>query len=90
MAEVIENILCFLIAASIVIQLAPDESYKKCMKLFIGIVFLVVVVSSIFKEMESVVKSDIFEQIPDIGDMDSDYYENIFNDYYGNVRNEEN
>lgn len=90
MAEVIENILCFLIAASIVIQLAPDESYKKCMKLFIGIVFLVVVISTLFNEVESIVKIDIFEHIPDISESDTEYYENIFNDYYGNVGNEEN
>lgn len=91
MIEVIERILCFLIAASIVIQLAPDESYKKCMKYFTGIIFLILMLGNIFKGLDILENADtgILDNIIGITREKEDYYEDIFNEHYGNLENEE-
>ena len=89
MVETIENVLCFLILASIVIQLAPNDSYKKCLKFFIGIIFVIMIISSITGVEAKFEHLDIIGNIPKVSENEAKYYESIFNDYYGNVSHEE-
>lgn len=91
MIKIIEKILCFLIAASLVIQLAPNESYKKCMKFFSGIVLLIFVLTCVFDGLSAVDTGlqGIFDLESGIWKDNESYYESIFNEHYGNVTENE-
>lgn len=87
MLKTIRLIICFLIAASVIIQMVPEKSYKKCMRYFIGIVFLVFVLSNVFKGI-SVFEDlglDIFNENFTFSKLEVEYYENIFSEYYGDI-----
>lgn len=88
MTETIEQIILFLMASSVIIQLVTEESYKKCMKLFVGLVFLVFVFATVFKGVNIFKKFDLaFEDITGSFGKEEDY-ESIFNEYYGNLEDE--
>lgn len=85
MSEIIEKIILFLMASSVIIQLVSEESYKKCMRYFVGLVFLVFILSTVFKGADLLNDMDpVFKDITDSFGKDEDY-ESIFNEYYGNL-----
>lgn len=85
MTELIEKLILFLMAASLILQMVPEESYKKCIRFFTGLVFMLFLLSSVFEGVNTIqdfnIKlfdlSDGFESMED--------YESIFNEYYGNL-----
>ena len=84
MGEIIKKIILFLMASSVIIQLVSEESYKKCMRLFVGLVFLVFILSTVFKGTDLL--NDMESALKDISDSfnSKEEYESIFNEYYGN------
>lgn len=88
MTETIERIILFLMASSVIIQMVTEDSYKKCMKFFVGLVFLVFVFSTVFKGVNIFKEFDLaFNDIT--GSFGSEEeYESIFNEYYGNLEDE--
>ena len=85
MTDIIERIILFLIASSIIIQMAPTESYKKCMRFFVGLVFLIFVLTTVFEGIEILenMQTEIIDFNREIsGESD---YENIFNEFYRNL-----
>lgn len=84
MGEIIKKIILFLMASSVIIQLVSEESYKKCMRFFVGLVFLVFILSTVFKGTDLL--NDMESALKDISDSfnSKEEYESIFNEYYGN------
>ena len=85
MTEIIERIILFLMASSVIIQLVNEESYKKCMRLFVGLVFLVFLFSTVFTGVNIFREFELdFNEITGSFGSEEDY-ESIFNEYYGNL-----
>jgi len=84
--NVMEQLISFLIAASIVTQMIPEESYKKCIKFFTGLVFILLVVNAIFNGVAVFDKLNIsLDSMKYLENENNEkYYEGIFNEYYGN------
>ena len=84
--NVMEQLISFLIAAAIVTQMIPEESYKKCIKFFTGLVFILLVVNAIFSGITVFDKLEI--NLDSMNNLENEnnekYYESIFNEYYGN------
>ena len=85
MKEWIESILMFMIVSSVVTELVPEESYKTGIRLFGGLILVVLTVFPITEKlfsMELPSMDSLFSiELPAVRE-DTSYYEELFQNRY--------
>lgn len=82
MFDFVEEIICFLIISSLITQLAPDESYKKSLKFFVGLMLLINVLSAVIGIFSFEIKEATLFTGEGIWNNSSIDFEQIYKNHY--------